>query len=163
MVHGRLKSFVDIQYRVDLDKQDIMAPKKSKNSANSAQASTSKGSKRKQNANQKADDSPKRVKYDPSSRNYENRDKVYCKNFSLRAIRVPEYESEEEFSLVEEEVEFEGFNILEVDRRPALNNKTAILKARQAIIDEMVLSDPCSNNPDLSVPTAAPFDMVCDV
>ena len=139
--------------------------------------STSKGCKRLKTANQKASGSAKRIKYDPESLILENRDKRYCQNFnvkttikttfSLKAIRVPDLSSEEEMELeafVEEEVEFEGFDpVKELKRRPEVKHKTFILKARKAIIDEMNLSDPCESNPDVSVPTAAPFDMTCDV
>ena len=120
-------------------RQDTMAPKRKKTAA---KASTSKGSK-------KASDSPKKVKYDPESQFLENRDKNYCKNFSLRNIRVPESssESEEDLGFVEEEVEFEGFDIKELDRRESVRNKTFILKARIAIMNELRLSDPCESNP----------------
>ena len=139
--------------------------------------STSKGSKRQNTANQKASGSAKKIKYNPESPFLENRDKGYCQNFnvkttvkttfSLKAIRIPILSSDEEMELetvVEEEVEFEGFDpVKELKRRPEVKHKTFILKARKAIIDEMSLSDPCESNPDVSVPTAAPFDMTCNV
>ena len=151
-----------------------MAPKKKKNPR---KTSTSKGCKRQKTANQKASGSAKKMQYNPESLFFENRDKGYCQNFygkttvkttfSLKAIRIPIFSSDEEMELetvVEEEVEFEGFDpVKELKRRPELQHKTFLLKARKAIIDEMSLSDPCHSNPDVTVPTAAPFDMTCNV
>ena len=65
---------------------------------------------------------------------------------------------------MEEEVEFEGFDpAQERKRRPEVKHKTFILRAKKTRIENMNLADPCESDADVSVPTAAPFDMTCDV
>ena len=58
----------------------------------------------------------------------------------------------------DEEEEFEGFFNEELDRREPLSRKVKFLKEQQAIMDEMMLAEPCSGKNQLNM--SLPFDQI---